>query len=260
LGIRNWENLKKLLDNEVEKRDDFFEVSYENPDPILIARRYKDERISLICSLFAYGRVSLIVKFLENLDFSLLEANEDKILKNSRHLYYRFQNSLDVANIFITLKRLQDIDSLENIFYEGYKKEQNVIDGLREIISKMKRVNSYDSKGFTFLIGNTPPFGKISSVSPYKRWNMYLRWMARCDNIDMGLWEKVDKKDLIIPLDTHTFSVSKKLGLLNRKTYDLKAAIELTSNLKKFDPNDPVKYDFALYRIGQLKIDVKNKE
>jgi uncharacterized protein (TIGR02757 family) len=71
------------------------------------------------------------------------------------------------------------------------------------------------------------------------------------DGIDFGLWKRVEKKDLIIPLDTHTFNVSHKLGLLNRKTYDLESAILLTNKLKEFDKTDPVKYDFALYRIGQ---------
>jgi uncharacterized protein (TIGR02757 family) len=80
--------------------------------------------------------------------------------------------------------------------------------------------------------------------------------MVRDDNIDMGLWSEIDRSDLIIPLDTHTFNVSKKLGLLQRKTYDLEAAIELTDNLKKFDKSDPLKYDFALYRIGQEKIEI----
>jgi len=104
-------------------------------------------------------------------------------------------------------------------------------------------------------IGKIPP-KKTKGVSPYKRWNMFLRWMVRDSDIDLGLWEGVEKKDLIIPLDTHTHKVSLNLGLLKRKTYDLQAAIELTEKLKEFDKNDPLKYDFALYRIGQLKIDV----
>jgi uncharacterized protein (TIGR02757 family) len=97
---------------------------------------------------------------------------------------------------------------------------------------------------------------KEVSNSPYKRWNMFLRWMVRKDHLDMGLWEKVDKKDLILPLDTHTFHISQKLGLLSRKTYDLKSALLVTQKLKEFDKEDPIKYDFALYRIGQEKIDL----
>ena len=64
--------------------------------------------------------------------------------------------------------------------------------------------------------------------------------------------------DLLIPLDTHTFNISRKIGLLTRKQYDLKAVIELTETLKKFDKNDPVKYDFAIYRIGQEKINLND--
>jgi uncharacterized protein (TIGR02757 family) len=75
--------------------------------------------------------------------------------------------------------------------------------------------------------------------------------MVRQDENDMGLFSGVDKKDLIIPLDTHTFNVSHRLQLLKRKTYDLQAALELTCKLKEFDSLDPVKYDFAIYRLGQ---------
>ena len=85
---------------------------------------------------------------------------------------------------------------------------------------------------------------------------MFLRWMIRNNEPDLGLWKGVEKNRLIIPLDTHTHKVSLNLGLLKRKTYDLQAAIESTDKLKEFDSNDPLKYDFALYRIGQLKINI----
>lgn len=91
-------------------------------------------------------------------------------------------------------------------------------------------------------------------MGTYKRYMMYLRWMVRKDALDLGLWSKIDKKDLILPLDTHTFKVSQRLGLLKRKTYDMKAAIEVTQRLRKFDKSDPIKYDFALYRLGQEKL------
>ena len=217
----------------------------------MIASRYKDEYISLICALFAYGNAKQIVKFLDRLDFSLLEKS-DEVIKNSlQGYYYRFQKTKDVAEFFIMIKRLKECDSLENIFYQGYKKENSVIDGLNSLISKMLELNSFKSHGYNFLVG-TPP--TLKSKSTYKRYNMYLRWMVRDDNLDLGLWKKIDKKDLLIPLDTHTFKVSQKIGLLTRKSYDLKAVIELTENLKKYDKSDPVKYDFALYRIGQENI------
>jgi len=243
-------DLKKLLDAEVLKRDSFSEISDDKPDPMLVARIQKDEVISLICALFAYGNARLIVKFLSSLDFSLLDASDAEIRDGLKNHYYRFQNSDDISELFITLKRVKNESSLEDIFLSGYKKESNVLDGLAVLISKLWDLNSYSSRGYKFLLGQAPT---KKSSSTYKRWNMYLRWMVREDSIDMGLWSRVSKSDLLMPLDTHTFAVSRSLGLLNRKTYDLKAVIELTKRLSTFDQKDPIKYDFALYRLGQEK-------
>jgi uncharacterized protein (TIGR02757 family) len=80
--------------------------------------------------------------------------------------------------------------------------------------------------------------------------NLFLRWMIRKDEIDLGIWNIVPPSKLIIPVDTHIARVSKKLKLVKRKSIDLKFALELTYNLKSFDPNDPVKYDFALCHAG----------
>jgi uncharacterized protein (TIGR02757 family) len=246
-------NLKERLDKEVNSRNSCHEISYDKPDPLLVASRYKDdEYISLICALFAYGKASLIVKLLDSLDFEYLNKDEDTIKKELNH-YYRFQTPQDVKEFFITIKRLKDYDSIENIVYSGYKQENNMLHGIYEIIDAMDRVNPYTSKGYRFLVGNLPDKTKLKG-SPYKRWNMYFRWMVRKDCLDFGLWKSIDKKDLILPLDTHTHKVSLNLGLCTRKSYDIKSAIEITENLKKFDANDPIKYDFALYRIGQEKI------
>ena len=219
---------------------------------MLIASKYNDETIALVCALFAYGNAKLIVKFLQSLDFSLLEVSDKEIQKSLSSHYYRFQNSEDISTLFMALKRLKNVDSIENIFYEGYKKEENVLDGLWEFIGTLKSVLPHKSRGYDFLVGSVPQ--KMSGIGTYKRYMMYLRWMVRKDALDMGLWSKIDKKDLIMPLDTHTFKVSQRLGLLKRKTYDMKASIELTQRLKKFDSLDPIKYDFALYRLGQEKL------
>jgi len=244
--------IKQMLDNEVENRNKNSELSYDKPDPLLIATRYQNETIALICALFAYGNAKLIVKFLDSLDFSLLDSSDEVIKKSLKNHYYRFQNSDDVVAIFIALKRLKEIDSIENIFYKGYKKEKNILDGLWNFIITLKEVYPYESRGYKFLIGSVPK--KLNSAGTYKRYLMYLRWMVRSDNLDMGLWSKIDKKDLLMPLDTHTFKVSQRLGLLKRKTYDIKATLELTNRLKTFDILDPIKYDFALYRLGQEKV------
>ena len=240
------------MDKEVEARNHSAEISLDKPDPLLIASQYHNETIALICALFAYGNARLIVKFLQSLDFSLLDASDEMIKKTLSSHYYRFQNAQDVSTLFIALKRLKNVDSIENIFYEGYRKEENVLDGLWHFIETLKSMERHKSRGYDFLVGSVPQ--KTSGMGTYKRYMMYLRWMVRGDALDMGLWSKIDKKDLLMPLDTHTFKVSQRLGLLKRKTYDMKAVVELTQRLKTFDNTDPIKYDFALYRMGQEKI------
>jgi uncharacterized protein (TIGR02757 family) len=91
--------------------------------------------------------------------------------------------------------------------------------------------------------------------SSCKRLNMYLRWMVRKDKkeVDFGLWKQVKPGDLICPLDVHVSRVARQLGLLKRKQDDWQAAVELTEQLRTFDPNDPVKYDFALFGTGVME-------
>jgi uncharacterized protein (TIGR02757 family) len=251
--------LKQWLDKEVALRNQACELSYDKPDPLFIAKKQSDEFAILLCALFAYGNAGQIVKLLDSFDFELLNSSEETIKKSLQTHYYRFQNSTDIQHIFMALKRLKEYDSLEALFYEGYKKEHCVLEGIDTLIRAILSTTPHRSQGFTFLLSH--PFkrdkqGKIKHIgnAAYKRWNMFLRWMVRKDCLDLGLWKRVSPADLILPLDTHTFKVSQKLGLLERTSYDLKAAVLITQKLKKFDAHDPIKYDFALYRIGQEKI------
>jgi uncharacterized protein (TIGR02757 family) len=241
----------ELLENEVKLRNSTEELSQDKPDPLMVATKYKDEYISLICALFAYGNAKLIVKFLQSLDYDLLDKSDEDIEKSLCKHYYRFQSTQDIIEFFKTMNLLKQASSIEEKFYEGYKKSRQVMDGLTSIISYMYDLNPYRSRGYQFLIGKIPT---CKNSSPYKRWHMYLRWMVRHDFLDLGLWHCVDKKDLLVPLDTHTFNLGKELGLIKRKSYDFKSVLELTESFKKLDINDPIKYDFALYRLGQEKI------
>ncbi|MFN0213342.1 MAG: TIGR02757 family protein [Saprospiraceae bacterium] len=91
--------------------------------------------------------------------------------------------------------------------------------------------------------------------STCKRLNMFLRWMVRKDKagVDFGLWKQISPAQLLIPLDVHVERVARQLGLLQRKQTDWQAVLELTQNLREFDPADPVKYDFALFGMGVLE-------
>jgi uncharacterized protein (TIGR02757 family) len=257
---REDKKIKELLDKEVSQRNNNTELNYDKPDPLMVASRYDDEFIILLCALFAYGNAKLIVKFLDSLDFSLLEKSDEIIDKELNNHYYRFQNAQDIKTVFKTFKRLKNEDSLNSIFVNAYKKENSILEGIDALIQKIHNTANHKSQGFTFLISS--PFkrdkqGFIKELgnAPYKRWNMFLRWMVRDDNLDLGLWSGINKKDLILPLDTHTFKVSQKLGLLDRQSYDLKSALMITNKLKEFDEFDPIKYDFSLYRIGQEKME-----
>ena len=243
--------VSKLLNDEADKRDSQQELTLQKADPLLVASKYRDEFVSLICAMYAYGNANLIVKFLSSLDFSLLDASKEVIQSRLVDKYYRFQSCIDTKEIFITLSKIKKITTLENIFMEGYERNLNVMEGLYKLIEAIYDINPYRSRGYEFLIGKIP---KKTPKSPYKRWHMYLRWMVRNDSLDLGLWRGVRSEDLLMPLDTHTFNIGQKLGLIERKTYDFKSVIELTNSLKKLDPKDPVRYDFALYRIGQEKL------
>jgi len=240
-------DLKARLDAEYDARNKECELSPDRPDPLMVAKRYDDEHIALACALFAYGNAGQIVKFLSSLDFGA-----DDVDAAFGDKYYRFQTPSDTVRFFKALNELKKEGGVFEFFDRGYKKEHSVLDGLKSVISKLNSILKPDTQGLDFLVGREEI---KESGSPLKRWNMYLRWMVRKDCLDMGLWEgRVDRASLLLPLDTHTFNVSKRLGLLERKSYDLKSAILITEKLREFDPVDPIKYDFALYRIGQEKL------
>ncbi len=89
-----------------------------------------------------------------------------------------------------------------------------------------------------------------SKGSPSKRLHMFLRWMVRNDAIDLGIWKDLGVHRLSCPLDLHTAKVARRLGLIRRKQNDGKTVVELDQVLRRFDPEDPVKYDIALHRMG----------
>lgn len=113
---------------------------------------------------------------------------------------------------------------------------------------------------YFFSLDHVPPRTKKHIASPErkstcKRLNMFLRWMVRNDNkgVDFGIWKKIKPSQLICPVDLHVARVARRFKLLNRKQTDWQAALDLTDHLKQLDPNDPVKYDFALFGLGIME-------
>lgn len=286
------QDLKTLLEHHYNARNTEFELSLDKPDPLFALKKAINEKyefideIAVLCALLAYGNAGQILKTLLKLDFRLL--GDEKAILTHKFPYYRFQSSEDIKMLFLALSKIIARGGIKSVFVKAYKRakldsaniaestqdstkntqevaESSALCGINAMICALDSAiisqtlysqnlaESSPTKGLKFLIGQKAH--STRAHSPLKRWNLFLRWMVRKDNIDLGLWsDEVACKDLILPLDTHTFRLSQKLGLLNRKSYDLRSALEITANLAKFCENDPVKYDFALYRLGQEKI------
>lgn len=243
--------LKAFLEDQYQHFNAQDAISKTLLDPLLVARKFQHEKVALFCALFAYGNVRAILNFLDTCALEMLlqscDSRKDFVCT---HKPYRFQSNAEICDVF---QALWSLDSLEEIFYAGYQKrgiQNGILMGIQNLQRSIyKRLKTPNSKGLQFLLGTLVT---EQNTSPLKRWNLFLRWMVRKDCLDLGLWKSVEKSDLLLPLDTHTFRISQRLGLLGRRSYDFRAVLEVSEALRKFDASDPIKYDFALYRIGQL--------
>ncbi|UCF17891.1 MAG: TIGR02757 family protein [Phycisphaerales bacterium] len=232
------------------------------PDPLQFLYRYSKradvEIVALLASGLAYGRVRQIERSLSRLfeyigkspsDFVLnFDSHKRSQLRDFRH---RFTAGDDISNLFELLKDVCDrFGGIEKFFARGYDIDDiNIIPALSrfcESLSSMYADRHKDglSGGLKYLLAS-PARG-----SACKRLNLFLRWMVRDDDVDPGLWKSVDKAKLLVPVDVHMGRLCKILGLYDRKTINLSAAVEITESFVEIESADPVKYDFALSRIG----------
>jgi len=233
-------------------------------DPISFPHRYthpRDIEISgFIASCLAYGRVELFTPVIEKI-LSLMGANPhvfvmDFDVRKHRGKFsfkYRFNEREDILCLVLILHELlRRYSSLENAFMKYYKSEDPhtgwVINGLvREILS-IDTTGAYGSN--IYPRGLAQLFPSPAKGSACKRMNLFLRWMVRDRDIDFGLWKAVPMNRLVIPLDTHIARISRCLGFTSRASADWKTALEITEALRKFDSEDPLRYDFALCHHG----------
>lgn len=222
-------------------------------DPVGIPNRFSDKKdkeiAGFIASLVAYGRREVFLKKLailfeiaQNEPLNFILNFEPKILGDFN---YRFGKPDDFAQIFNIMRDLYEKEGgLEELFKYGYENQinDNMFIPVTDYFYSKARDNS--AQGFRFML---PDARKGSAM---KRMCMYLRWMVRKGPVDFGLWNFMPASDLYIPLDTHVARISREMGLLTRNANDFKSVVELTENLKKFDANDPAKYDFALFGYG----------
>jgi len=241
--------LKDLLDNLYYK----YHKKQSSKDPIWTLHKFQNQQdieiAGLIISSYAYGRVDQINqftnRFFERINWNPYEFtinySQIKDKKHLNDLYYRFNDGKDLSNLIRGIqKALIRYGALKNLFLQLYREDEvNILAPLKFFSESISDRNIY------YLLPD------ISKNSTAKRLNMYLRWMVRKDNIDLGIWSDViSASKLIMPVDTHVYKIAKKLKLVKRKSCDIKFAIELTEKLKEFDAIDPVKYDFALCHLG----------
>ena len=247
-----------ITKEELDKLAEKYETEiFIKDDPVQFIHRYKDKKdieiAAFIASLLAYGnrkqfiaKLNILLDIAQDEPLNFIQNFESGIIGDFN---YRFGKSNDFICIFNAMKELYNTsDGLEELFAHGYKQGKifKTVTGYF-----YERTDKTAGQGFYHMIPNPDNGGAM------KRMCMLLRWMVRKSVVDAGIWKFMKPSELYIPLDVHVGNVSRQMGLLTRKANDFKAVIELTENLKKFCPEDPIKYDFAMFGYG---VNNKNKK
>lgn len=246
--------LKARLESAYTLRNNPDELCAQKPDPLLVVHRYKHsesiDKIAIVCALLAYGNAHQIVRTLGAIPFELFASPRQ--LAHATFPLYRFQTAEDIRALCMALAQIP----LRDVFCAAADSAPRHLAALHGIAALQRAILStttYRSRGFDFLVGlpynpEKPP----RAQGAFKRWNLFLRWAIRKDCLDLGFWEgAISTAQLFLPLDTHTSTLCVELGILERKANHLQAVFCATDTLARLNPHDPIKYDFALYRIGQ---------
>ena len=244
--------LKEFLDEKV--------ILYNNSkfiesDPIQIPHSFflkEDIEIAgFLSATIAWGNRKMIInnakrlmEIMGNSPYDFVMNHQENDLEALSGFVHRTFNSIDAVYFIKSLQNIyQNHNGLESVFAKNQEKSS-----LQKSISEAKKV--------FFELEHpqrtTKHFSDPMNGSAAKRLNMFLRWMIRQDNcgVDFGIWKTISPSAVSCPLDVHSGNVARKLGLLTRKQNDAKALLELDTNLRKLDPIDPSKYDFALFGLG----------
>ena len=238
-----------------------FPAAFDRPDDREVA--------GWIASAFAYGRVETILASVGRIlaalgphparaidsisDFPRFAREE---LTGFRH---RFHSAADASALLYAIASVRGEAGSVRGFFEGLQRPEDADTGgmLSRAAARILLLDWRPATGRRSLPAASPVrffFPDPASGSACKRWNLYLRWMVRRDALDFGLWEGITSSRLVVPTDTHVHLVARRLGLTRRKSADWKTAREITDRLARFDPQDPVRYDYALCRLGVLGV------
>ena len=230
------------------------------PDPLGFVYRYSSradmEVAGLVASMLAYGRVEQIQKSLNRLfdvmgssPFDFVINFNDRSRRALASFKHRFTSGDCLSDLFELLRPiLEEYETIENYFLAGYSEnDKNIIPALSKFCDSLLKNSADNQNGLSYLLP------RPENGSACKRLNLFLRWMVRDDDVDTGLWKSVDKAKLVVPIDVHMGRLCRLLGLYSQKTVSLSAAIKITDSFTEIMPDDPVKYDFALSRIGIIE-------
>ncbi|MBR1425293.1 TIGR02757 family protein [bacterium] len=239
---------KTELDELVQKYET---ADFIKDDPVQFIHRYqtkKDIEIAgFVASLLAYGSRKQFIKKLDDLFINIAQNEPLNFIQNFEpeligDFNYRFGKPKDFISIFNILKELYNTTGgLEELFKYGYKQNKLFETPVDYFYA---HADKNVGQGFYHMIPNPHNGGAM------KRMCMFLRWMIRKSPVDVGIWDFMPASELYIPLDVHVGRISRQMGLLKRNANDFKSVIELTEKLKEFCPQDPVKYDFAIFSYG----------
>ena len=246
------EDIKSFLDEKA--------ALYNNPrfiesDPIQIPHRYQQkediEIAAFLTASIAWGNRKMIIKnaskmmeLMGNAPYDFVMEHTESDLEKLGDFVHRTFNGIDLVHFVKALRHVYvNHHGLESVF-----KNHATKDSLQPAIHQFKRIFFE----IEHPVRTQKHISDPQNGSAAKRINMYLRWMVRRDaaGVDFGIWKSLSPSQLSCPLDVHSGSVARKLGLLSRKQNDARALAELDSNLRRLDAIDPVKYDFALFGLG----------
>ena len=249
-------DLKEFLD---QKADLYNSAGFIKTDPIQIPHQFEDSRdieiAAFLTATLSWGQKTTIISNARKLlswmpggAYAYIMSLEEEDLHRFLPFVHRTFNGIDCIYFLKALKKIyQHHGGLKQIFGDSFAIHGDLF---QSIISFRETFFQVGEPGRT-----SKHVADLRIGSSGKRINMFLRWMVRHDQrgVDFGIWKNIPMDALYIPLDVHTGNVARKLGLLKRIQNDWKAVLELTERLREFDPDDPVRYDFALFGLGSFE-------
>ena len=244
-----------------------FNAGQSVTDPVWTVHRYERsedrEIVAFIASALAFGRVQSVINSIEGM-LQVMGPSPSRFVRafapapdrdRFAHLVHRWTNGADFAAlVWILHQMIERSGSIENFFVEGLS--DDAVDVGAALQSFSTRALALDVSA---IYGRRRPkpgvayfFSRPSSGGACKRLNLFLRWMVRHDQVDLGVWNKVRPGQLIVPLDTHIIRVGRCLRLTKLKSPGWRMAADITASLRAIDPVDPIKFDFSICHLGMM--------